>query len=262
MDPLRIALLTSQHATGVERLLADPNRGFTWDLSIVVGSEPHLAEAALLEEARVPLELRPMRLVPAFRNLRAREDYDQDLGDLLARLHVDFILLDGYEYILTEAVTARFPGKILAIHDADFSIRDRVVYSGPHAVRDAILAGETETRSSVYLVTRDVARGPLFLLGPPYPAAHMALDARKRGDVEFILAYAELHRKWMRTTCWGDMLARTLELLAGGTMSIIGDVVWIDGAPGPCRMGEAPHACHEPEAMLARGIPRSCPFIG
>lgn len=261
MDPLRIALLTSQHATGVERLLSDLHRGSTWDLSIVIGSEPEHAAAALLEEARVPLELRPMRLVPAFRNLRAREEYDQDLGDLLARLNVDFILLDGYQYILTEAVTARFPGKIFAIHDADLSIRDRVVYAGPHAVRDAILAGETETRNSVYLVTREVARGPLFLLGAPYPVARMALDARDRGDAEFILAYAELHRKWMRTT-WGDMLARTLELLAGGTMSIIGDVVWIDGAPGPCRMGEAPHACHEPEAMLARGIPRSCPFIG
>jgi folate-dependent phosphoribosylglycinamide formyltransferase PurN len=261
MDPLRIALLTSQQATGVERLLADPNRGSAWDLSIVIGSEPELAEAGLLEDAGVPLELRPMRLVRAFRNLRAREDYDQDLGDLLARLNVDYVVLDGWQYILTEAVTARFPGKILAIHDADLSIRDRAVYAGPHAVRDAILAGETETRSSVYLVTREVARGPLFLLGPSYPVAHMALDARERGDVQFLYAYAELHRRWMRTG-WGDMLARTLELLAGGTMSIIGDVVWIDGAPGPCRMGEAPHACHEPEAMLARGIPRSCPFIG
>ena len=261
MDPLRIALLTSQQVTGVERLLADPNRGSLWELSIVIGSEPELAGAALLEDAHVPVELRPIRLVPAFRNLRAREDYDQDLGDLLARLSVDYILLDGWQYILTEAVTARFPGKIFAIHDADFSIRDRAVYSGPHAVRDAILAGESETRSSVYLVTREVAKGPLFLLGAPYAVAPMARDARERGDIGFLYAYAELHRSWMRAG-WGAMLARALELLAGGTTTVIGDVVWIDGAPGPCRMGEAPHTCHEPEAMLARGIPRSCPFIG
>lgn len=262
MDPLRIALLTSHHATGVERLLADRNRGAAWDLSIVVGSEPELAQAAILEDAGVPLELRPMRLVPSFRNLRAREDYDQNLGDLLARMNVDYILVDGYQYILTEAVTARFPGKILAIHDADFAIRNRVLYAGPHAVRDAILAGEPETRTSVYVVTRDVARGPLFLLGAPYPVASMALDARERGDVAFLYAYAELHRKWMQSTCWGEMLARSLELLAGGSTRVIGEVVWIDGAPGPCRMGEAPHSCHDPEAMLARGIPRSCPFIG
>jgi len=261
MDPLRIALLTSTRGTGVEHLLADPNRGSLWNLSIVIGSEPELAESGLLEDAQVPFELRPMRLVRAFRNLRAREDYDHDLGDLLARLNVDAIVLDGWQYILTEAMTARFPGKIFAIHDADFSIRDRTVYAGPHAVRDAILAGEAETRSSVYLVTREVAKGPLLLLGAPHPVAPMALDARERGDVGFLYAYAELHRRWMHTE-WGALLARTLELLAGGTMNIIGNVVWIDGAPGPCRMGEAPHACHEPEAMLARGIPRSCPFIG
>lgn len=261
MDPLRIALLTSPKVEGVERLLSDPNRGSLWNLSLVIGSEPELADAALLEETGVPYELRPMRLVPAFRNLRAREDYDQDLGDLLARLHVDYILLDGWQYILTEAVTARFPGRIFAIHDADLSMRDRALYAGPHAVRDAILAGENETRSSVYLVTREVAKGPLFLLGSPHAVAPMARDARERGDVAFLYEYAQLHRRWMRAE-WGAMLARTLELLAGGTMSIIGDVVWIDGAPGPCRMGEAPHACHEPEAMLARGIPRSCPFIG
>lgn len=261
MDPLRIALLTSQQAAGVERLLSDPNRGSLWELSIVVGSELELADAALLEEAHVPYELRPMRLVSAFRNLRAREGYDQDLGDLLARVNADFILLDGWQYILTEAVTARFPGKIFAIHDADLSIRDRALYAGPHAVRNAILSGESETRSSVYLVTREVARGPLFLLGAPYLVAAMARDARERGDVAFLYAYAELHRRWMRTA-WGAMLSRTLELLAGGTTTIIGDVAWIDGAPAPCRMGEAPHACHEPETMLARGIPRSCPFIG
>ena len=262
MDPLRIAVLTSHHATGVEQLLADPNRGVTWELSIVVGSEPALAEASLLEEAAVPLELRPMRLVPAFRNLHAREDYDKDLGDLLERIAADYIFLAGYDYILTEAILERFQGRILAVHDADLSNREHALYAGPHAVRDAILSGQSETRSSVYVVTREVARGPLFLLSGPYPVAPMALDAREHGDAAFLIQYAELHRRWMRQSTWGPMLARTLELLAGGTTQIIGDTVWVDGAPGPCRMGEAPHTCHDPETMLARGIPRSCPFIG
>jgi hypothetical protein len=224
MDPLRIALLTSHRATGLERLFADPNRGTTWELSIVIDSE----------------------LDP----------------DLLARRNIDFILLAGYQHILPEEVMARFAGKVLALHDADLSIRDRAFYAGPHAVRDAILAGEPETRSSIYLATRDIARAPLFLLGPRYPVAPMVLDARERGDIAFLYEYAELHRRWMQSTCWGDMLARSLELLAGGTLHVIGDVVWIDGAPAPCRMFEAPSVCHEPESMVARGIPRSCPFIG
>jgi hypothetical protein len=35
-------------------------------------------------------------------------------------------------------------------------------------------------------------------------------------------------------------------------------VVWVDGVPGPCRMGDAPAFCREQEAS---GVPVSCPFI-
>ena len=257
MDPLRVAVLASRSASGLGSLLADPNRGSTWELSIVVGSETSLAEAAMLEAARVPLELRPIRAVHAFRNLNARADYDEELGELLARLRIQYVLLAGYQYIVTEALLARFEGKVLALHHADLSLRDRL-YAGPHAVRDAILAGEPETRSSVYVVTREVARGPLFLLSGAFPVAPMALHARAHGEADFLTSYASLHEQWMASEADGPMLVRTLELLAGGTTQIVHDTVWVDGAPGPCRMGEAPRACHEP----AIGIPRTCPFIG
>lgn len=270
MNRLRIALLTSRSAAGLTHLLADPNRGSLWDFSLVVGSETSLDEAPLLEREGVPFELRPLRAYFAeqrqsYRNLRWREEYDDGVGELLERMKPDYILLDGYQYILTEPVLARFPGRILAIHDADLSRRlgdPPRIYAGPHAVRDAILAGEPETRSSIYMVTRDVAQGPLFLLGQPYPVAEMAAHARNCGDAAFVYEYAALHRQWMVRSSWGPMLSRALELLAGGTMQIVGDVVWIDGAPGPCRLGEGPRECHEPESLVARGIPRSCPFIG
>ena len=89
----------------------------------------------------------------------------------------------------------------------------------------------------------------------------MALAARELGVDDSLTRYAELHREWMLADA-GTMLMRVIELLAGGTVRTIGDTVWVDGAPGPCRLGEAPRACHEPESMVARGIPRSCPFIG
>lgn len=259
MAPLRIALLTSRHAPGLAQLLEDRNRGTAWELSLVIGSEPELDELPQLERAGIPVELRPMRMVHAYRNLLAREAYDRELAGALHRIGADYILLCGYEYILTPPLVTEFKGKILAIHDGDLSLRERL-YTGPHAVHEAILFGAAETRNSVYLVTEDVGRGPLFLLGRPHPVAPMALDARERGDATFLSRYAELHRQWMLQS-WGAMLSRTLELLAGGTMQIVGDIVWIDGAPGPCRMGHAPHECHEPETLLARGIPRSCPFI-
>lgn len=263
MEPLRIGLLTSRRVPGLQQLLEDPNRGSTWLLSIVVGSETRLDDLPALERAGIPVELRPIRGEASFRNLRARESYDDATGDLLQRVNVDYVILAGYDYVVTEPLLARFPGRVLAIHDADLTLRDRDrLYAGTHAVRDAILGGEPETRSSVYVLTRQVGRGPLFLLGPPYPVAHMALDAREHGDAAFLETYAGLHRRWMVSTSWGAMLKRTFELLAAGSTQTIGEVVWIDGAPGPCRMGSSPRDCHEPEAMVARGIPRSCPFIG
>lgn len=263
MEPLRIAILTSRNAPGLDRLLADPNRGSVWDLSIVVGSETGFDGESLLTQAGIPLELRPIRATSSFRNLHERERYDEDLAELVTRLKIDYVFLCGYDYILTSPVVERLPGKVLAVHDADFTLRDKGrTYAGPRAVRDAIFAGETETRSSVYLVTGEVAAGPLFLLSGPFPIASMAHDARERGDADFLRSYAALHRTWMVQSAWGPMMVRSLELLAAGTTKVVGDVVWIDGAPGPCRMGEAPASCLEPESMVARGIPRSCPFIG
>jgi folate-dependent phosphoribosylglycinamide formyltransferase PurN len=258
MDPLRVAVLASHSAPGLRTLLADPNRGSTWELSIVIGSETSLAESEDLELVGVPLELRPIRMVHSFRNLHAREEYEDDLGELLTRLNIEYVLLAGWQYILTPRLLARFEGRVFALHHADLSVREDRLYAGPHPVRDAILAGESETRTSVYVVTRDVARGPLFLLSGAFPVASMALDARARGNAGFLSQYADLHERWMTSEADGPMLVRTLELLAGGTTQVVHDVVWIDGAPGPCRMGEAPRACHEP----AIGIPRSCPFIG
>ena len=59
MEPLRIGILTSRRVPGLRQLLEDPNRNVTWELTLVVGSEPSLADLPLLEKAEVPVELRP-----------------------------------------------------------------------------------------------------------------------------------------------------------------------------------------------------------
>lgn len=245
----RIAILAAHEVPGITELLADPNRGATYELSVVVGCGKTFADAALLEQAGVGLALHPFR--KSYLNLRAREDYDRELTEIVGAVHADYVLLAGYPYILTEAFLGPFENKVLAVHDG------APKYPGVHAVRDAILAGETETHSAVSLVTMDVGHGPLFLLGSSFGVSPMAADFLARGDYDALTQYADLHRRWMRRNSWGALMKRTIELLAGGTMQIVGDVVWIDGAPGPCRLGEAPRVCHEP----ARGIPASCPFI-
>ncbi|HSP34951.1 MAG TPA: formyltransferase family protein [Thermoanaerobaculia bacterium] len=265
----RIAVLTSFSAPGIGSLLAQPNRGSVYDIVAVIGSEVKILEQETIETAGVPVILQPIERFHrdrnlSLRNLNAREEYDHDLAELLRRLGADWVVLAGYKYILTAPMLAAFPQRLIALHEGDLSVRDedgRRPLASLHAVRDAILSGRDETRSSAFFVTRDVGEGPLFLLGTRYPVAALVRDARGWGDVEMVVRYAELHREWMLRGSWGEMLTRMAEIIAAGTMNVIGDVVWVDGVPGPCRIGEPPVACYEREAAIDPAVPASCPFV-
>lgn len=259
MQPLRVAVLTSSSAPGIEQLLADPYRGLLYEIACVVSTSASFAEWRAVEDANIPLIIRPLREI---RNLAAREDYDRETADILRVHGADYAILDGYRYFVTAPLLAAFPERLLAIYDADLTVLDddgRRRYSDLHGVRRAILAGDAETRSSVFFVTDRPGAGPLMLLSAPYPVAAVARDAIARGEYDLAVEYARVHNHWMTRTSWGPMLVQTIRLLAAGTLAVIDDVVWIDGVPGPCRLGDAPRFC-QPE-LIHRGIPASCPFI-
>lgn len=267
--PLRIAILTSSSAAGVERLLADPNRGAVYDIACVVSTETEVLETPLLEAAKIPVILRPLRRELgshglSLRNLHAREDYDRETADLLKSLQVDWVILDGYHYIVTEPLLDIYTDRVLCIHEGDLTQVDddgHRKFVEMHAVRRAIFGGEHETRSSMYFVTPHVGEGPLFLLSAPFPVSPIAADGLKWGAYDLVNSYARTHREWMLRASWGPMIERAIQFIAAGTIRVANDIAWIDGAPGPCRLGEAPRECHLHVSEIARGIPSSCPFI-
>lgn len=267
--PLRVAILTSHAVPGLRDVLTSPNRGSVFEIVTIISSEPSFAEMEMAEEARIPIATRPIRSfclehgIP-FRSLQARDQYDDGTAHILRSVDADYVFLAGYRYLLSDAFVAEFERKIVALHDGDFTVRDddgRRRYTGLHAVREALMDGEQETRCSAFFVTREIGTGPLFLLSEPYPVSPMVEDARDRGDVGLLFAYADLHRRWMVRSTWGPMLARGIEFLAAGRVQFVHDLVWIDGVPGPCRMGDAPSVCRKVEQEIDRGIPKSCPLI-
>lgn len=267
--PIRVALLTSGSAPALEPLLGDPNRGALYDIACVLGSEIELEQAPLLEAAGIPLVLRPMRRILgdrdlSLRNLHAREEYDRETAEILKSFQADWVILAGYHFIVTEALLSLFPDRVLALHEGDLTLDDgdgRRRYTELHSVRRAIFAGERETRSSLFFVTDRVGEGPLFLLSRPYPVAEIAADGLAWGAYDLVNSYVKVHRDWMIRSAWGEMIARAIGFLAAGTIRVANDVAWVDGVPGPCRMGEAPRACHVLKGEIERGIPSSCPFI-
>ena len=155
-------------------------------------------------------------------------------------------------------------GQLFEIDSAEFDYlftTDRRIEGPPHRafildtgdVLGALFDGAHETRSTMAL-----REGPLFLVSAPFPVPPIIDDARTRGDAETIEAYAVLHRKWMIEASFPVLLEKAVEFLAAGTVQIVKDVMWIDGVPGPCRMGDAPAFCREQEKA---GIPVTCPFI-
>jgi len=233
---MRIALLTSGNETPLEK------RG---DLYEVV---------CLIDAAKSP---KPPR------NLNDREWADLETAEFLRSLEIDYVFAAGYPYVLTQPLLDAFPNRIIVVQNGDLTERDkygRRRWVGTQPVLDALLAGASSTRTSLYFATNEVGHGPLFLIGPRYAVPVMVQHALARGDYDSVATYAHLHGRWMRQS-WGELLMRAIEILSAGTITVVADMVWVDGVPGPCRLAEAPDVCQKSESRIQRGIPSSCPFI-
>lgn len=249
--PLRVAVLCSHRTPGIERLL-DPagpgRRGF----EIVVGmsTEPECRAKDAFVSAGVPLLTHDVRAFHRARSARladreARAAYDERTLDLLAPHRPDVIVLLAYLYVATPVLLDAYPDRVLNVHDSDLRIRERdgrPRYRGLRSTLDAIAGGETETRSTVHLVTEEVDVGPPVVVSPAFPVHSMTIDARRWGADDVLKAYAYAHREWMMRAAWGPMLERALERVARGDVRLLGGRVVVGGALGPEEMtkGAAP----------------------
>jgi hypothetical protein len=85
-------------------------------------------------------------------------------------------------------------------------------YPGLRAVRDALAAGEPETRASAHVVTTWLDDGPVLLRSWSFPVPPLVAWARQHGAADVLRAYTWAHQEWMLRDAWGPMLARSIEL--------------------------------------------------
>jgi folate-dependent phosphoribosylglycinamide formyltransferase PurN len=241
-DPLRVALLCSRRAPGLAYLLDhDPHRGRSYELVVAVTSDPECGERERLAVAGVPRALNDIRRFYAARNARLgdldhRPDYDRATMQILARFRPDLVILCGYLHILTGPMLETYPERAVNIHDADLTLTDAASlpkYRGLHAVRDAVFAGERETRSTVHLVTPEVDVGPPLLRSWAFPTHPLIDAARRSGATDILKAYAYAHREWMMGASWGPLLATTIDLYAHDQIRLRDGRTVVAGALGP-----------------------------
>ena len=216
-EDLRIAVLCGKRAPGLDALLRHPLRGRLYNVACVITTEPFLSDKAGIEASGVPVMSHPM----LNKKLVERPQYDEVTAQTLEMLDVNLVVLLGYIYIVTYPLLAKFPERIVNIHDSDLTLSrpdGSRRYVGLHSTRDAIIAGEKQTRSTVHLVTEELDAGPILALSEPYPVAPFAHDAASDGHVDIVRAYAYAHREWMMRSSWGPLLIRTIENLSCGRL--------------------------------------------
>lgn len=254
---LRVALLHTQRAPGLSYLLdEDPERGRSWELVAAVATDAESAELARLDAARVPALVHDLRAFCRTRgvrrdDLRARPEFDRATLELLSPFEPDLVVLCGYLHIATAPLLEAFPDRVINIHDADLAVlgADGLPrYRGLRATRDAVFAGEAETRSTVHLVTPSVDVGPLLLRSWAFPTHPMIHEANGAADI--LKAYAYAQREWMMRAAWGPMLAHVIGRFAAGAIRLLDRRAVVAGALGP---GELPAPLPARRATLAAG---------
>jgi phosphoribosylglycinamide formyltransferase 1 len=232
-EPLRVALLTTRRAPGLDDLLADPDRGLTWQFVAAAVTDPESPELARLTAARVPVAVRDLRAFTRARgarrdDLEVRRAFDAETVGRLAPFEPDLVVLCAYLHIATAPLLEAYPRQIINVHDADLAIsgRDgRPRYRGLRSTRDAVAAGEPETRSTVHVVTADVDVGPVLVRSWAFPVHRLLLDARRWGAADIVKAYAYAQREWMMRAAWGPLLLKAIGMYAHDQLR------WLDGRP-------------------------------
>jgi folate-dependent phosphoribosylglycinamide formyltransferase PurN len=223
--PLNVAVLCSRRAPGLLQLLTrSPRRGVAWNIACCLTSEENFDEAERVQRLGVPVVAHPVRRFYFERqqnarigSLSVRAEYDRRTLDLLQSFSPDVVLLAGYLLVLTAPMLDAFDGRIVNVHHSDLLQRDRFGaprYPGLRAVRDAIVAGETETRSTAHLVTERLDAGRPLVRSWAFPVPPVAAWARAQGAADVLRPVIWAHQEWMLRSAFGPLLARALDLVA------------------------------------------------
>jgi phosphoribosylglycinamide formyltransferase-1 len=219
-DPLRVAVLTSRRAPGLRDLLEARDASFR--IVCVLATEEEFRDASL-EAAGIPIVPNLIRRFYAWMrtglgDLELRRRYDERTARLLAPHRPDLLLMSSYLYIATEPLLSVYPGRIVNVHGSDLTRTDsegRPLYPGLRAVRDAIAAGESETRATSHVVTEALDAGPILRRSRPFPVSPMIADLRFAGARHAVNAYAHAHQEWMLLTAWGPLLLDAVARFSG-----------------------------------------------
>ncbi len=201
--PVRVAVLCSHDAPGLMYLLnTSPERGVAFEIVCCLTSERTFAEEVRVERRGIPTIAHPIadffeaRGTSMYRDQAGREVYDRETLALVEPYLPDILLLDGYLYLLTAPLLARFLHRVINLHFSDLAQGCRV------------------TRATVHLVNEVPDSGAPIVLSWPFPVSPLVEELRTQNAADVFNAYAFAHQQWMMRTASGPLIASALHLIA------------------------------------------------
>jgi phosphoribosylglycinamide formyltransferase-1 len=140
----------------------------------------------------------------------SREEFDAALGERLASLAPDLVVLAGFMRILTGDLVAAWHGRMLNIHPSLLP-----AYRGLHTHRRVLEAGDAEHGTSVHFVTPELDGGPVV--------AQARLRVEPDDDEQSLTRRIQAmeHRLYPEVVGW----------YGAGRLRLDGERVLLDGAP-------------------------------
>jgi folate-dependent phosphoribosylglycinamide formyltransferase PurN len=226
----RVAVLCSKRAPGLAHLLDE--KGLRTAMVVCcITSETEFTDAALVTSHRLPL------IAHSLEEFRAAHAPDCRLGDrqlriaydchtvrLLADYQPDVVVLAGYLLMLTRPMLTAYAGRIVSVHHSDLLLRDAAGgprYPGLRAVRDAILAGEPETRSCAHLVTERLDEGPVLARSRAFPVPDVVEWARGTGQRDVLKSAIWAHQEWMLRDAFGPLMVEAIGMVGDGSRASV-----------------------------------------
>ena len=176
--PLRIAGLMSGSGTNIRKILErqvklEKQEGRPPFKMVALFSDNWESNAAKIgKEYDIPVIIRDLAGFYVKRgkkrsDLSIRPEFDSETVKALTPFEAKVGVYGGYMSIATKPLINAFLG--INVHPADLSIEEggKRKFTGDHAVRDAILAGEKRIASSTHIIEEAVDMGPVLMISPP-----------------------------------------------------------------------------------------------
>lgn len=147
MPQIRLVVLASGSGTLFQSLIDEQENHQANIVGLITDVQCQAIDRA--KAAGIPVNIVAMQID---RNL-----WDHKLSDLIESLNPDLVVSAGFMRILGPAVLEKFEGKIINTHPALLP-----KFPGAHAVKDAMMAGATETGSTIHFVDAGVDTGEVI----------------------------------------------------------------------------------------------------